>query len=629
MRPTLFPIIIVLLFFPFISNPQTNLNKFATTCDAVFQKGIEQQEMPGGVLAIVRSDTILLLKGYGRMDLATGSPVDAQTTLFQLGSVGKVFTAIASLQLVGQSKLALETDVNEYLSGWEIDNPFPTPVTLSQLLTHSAGFDERVTGYMAKSNEETEPLGQHLSRRMPMVRRVPGTEINYSNYGYGLAGLLVEKAAGLSFAEYVQDHILTPLGMEQSTYFLPSKEEVKAVYAKGYKAGEPFTEVPSFPRHAISAGSIISTGADMATFLQALLRKDSFLNNDSYKGLFSRQFSSHDLLTGYSYGWEEQNTNGHLAFAKGGSVPGFRSGIFIFPDADLGIFASVNINPTNILDSLFIPLKNYFPEKIKNKNEPLEESVPDLKKYTGIYRNNRHNPEAVEEFFQIFQSPITISINKDGGLEMILNGWAYSLHAVNDSVFVVDEEPGNYLVFSNFKNDKPNSFYTAVEFSGMDLPVSYSRLKWYETPRFLNDNFPAVIFPIIGFYLLLPIIWLIVWGVRKIKPQILKINYLSKSSHLLGLTFAGLTTWHLMGFLLQLAKRREELLFGFPSDLTFFKYVHWLVAALSIALFFQMVRIWFKREGWLGIRIYYSFFVLAAIAYVLFLHRWHFLNLAS
>ena len=107
-----------------------------------------------------------------------------------------------------QGHLTANDKVNQFIDGWQLENPFSTTVEVGHLLTHSAGFNERVTGYMARSNRDVEELGPHLSHRMPAVGHRPGQFVNYSNYGYGLAGLLVEKVSGLPFDEYVQQHIL-------------------------------------------------------------------------------------------------------------------------------------------------------------------------------------------------------------------------------------------------------------------------------------------------------------------------------------------------------------------------------------------------------------------------------------
>ncbi len=623
---------LLLAFVPKLAAQPSNAfplpETIARISDSIFLKCLGERLTPGGILAVVTPDSILLLKGYGLARVEENQPVDAEETLFQLGSVGKVFTAIAVLQLAEQGKLDLNKDLRSlsYL-GKLTKNPFREPVTAARLLTHTAGYDERAIGYMARNNDEVEPLEAHLIRRMPAVYQAPGTEINYSNYSYGLAGLLVEKTAQMPFQDYIGRFILQPLGMSATTYIQPGAATDNSPYASGYRTRDTFLPVTSFPRHALPAGSLLSTGRDMAVFLQWMLKRDTLLGSAGFDGLYQRQFSNHPLLTGYTFGLEEQNINGHYAVAKGGVSHGFLAEMVLFPAAKLGLFVGVNTQTDNVLDSLFAALKEIIPAVDHPDLEAFGGRIAP-KRFTGIYRSNRCNHSTVEEMFEVFQSPIEIrAAEKENTLEMILNGWLYTYSAIADTVFRNEEDPRQFLVFSNFKNGKAQSLYTSVEVNGLQLPASFGRLKWYERPRFINDQFPAVVFPLIGAYLLLPLSWLLFWLLGKWKPRFRQIRYLSKTSHALGLAFALMTVWHLAGFFLPVARMQEELLFGLPDAVIRFKYLHWAMAALAVVLFFQTIRIWLKREGWWGIRLFYTLFSLAAVAYALFLWRWHFMSM--
>lgn len=620
---------IVIFFFIFQASvlAQTDQYSFAQQLDSVFTKGIEQQLTPGGLLVIARADSILFSKGYGYADVDNKIPVDAEKTLFQLGSIGKIFTAIAALQMAEQGKLDLNHDINQYLDTWKINNPYNTPLTLTHLLTHSGGFDERVIGYMAKRNDAIEPLNQHLSQRMPSLYQAPGKEINYSNYGYGLAGLLVEKASGQSFTTYVKQHILEPLGMHQSTYQLPDDWNHAPQFAKGYRTRETFEFIASYPRHVPPAGSILSTASDMGKLLQALLQKDSFITRAHFDKIFQKQFASHPLLTGYSLGFEAQTVKGNSIISKGGSVPGFQSEIIIIPELNLGIFITINTQTDNILDSLAQAIKLWLPTR--DINFPAIIKNTDLERFTGVYRNNRCNHNTIEDVLELFQSPINVNKTKDGKLSIAYNGHYFIYQAINDSVFQQTENPERFLVFSNLDNNKAQSLYTSLEINGWNLPVSYARLDWYETPRFINDDFPAIVMPIIGAYFIIPIFWFFAWILRKIKPNILRIPRLKPIPHAVALIFTGLFIWHLAGFFFPFLKRREELLFGMPQDLYIYKYLHWAMIGCILFILYYNIRIWVEKQSWIGMRIFYSLFTLAGIAYLLFLYRWHFLSMAN
>jgi hypothetical protein len=366
----------------------------------------------------------------------------------------------------------------------------------------------------------------------------------------------------------------------------------------------------------------------MAALMQALLRRDSLLGRGAlYDNIFRRQFSAHPLLTGYTIGLEEQRVNGYFAVSKGGTAPGFLTNMLLFPEQNLGLFITINTQTDNALDSLFAAFKAVFPGR-EAISRPTFTGTVNTGAFAGVYRNNRCSHSTIEEMFQLFQGPVTIRDGGGGAVEMILNGELYRYLPVNDSVFQRDDGLGPVIVFSNFREGRPYSLYTTVEINGLQLPASFGRLRWYERPRFVNDEFPAV-FLVIGFYLLLPLYWLVRRIVRRRKPDWLNFRHLGKTAHLPALAFVAATAAHLLGFLLPLAKRREELLFGLPASLTAIKYLTWLMAVLAGVLIVQTVRIWRLKEGWAGIRLYYTLFALAAVAYVLFLWRWHFMSMAA
>lgn len=222
-----------------------NIKRFR---DSLINRSIHEKLVPGVGLVISKNDTTHL-KTYGLANLERKIPVN-DSTLFQLGSVGKLFTVIAVLQQVEKGTLDLHKNVNDYMHEFKIENPYARPLTLQDLLTHTAGLDNRIIGYLARRESEVEPLGVHLKKSMPPLFQEPWKEINYSNYGYAFAGHLVELASGESFKDYVRQHILLPLEMTQTTYSLPDNYKQLDQYALGYRLRDSFEEVKCFPRHA-------------------------------------------------------------------------------------------------------------------------------------------------------------------------------------------------------------------------------------------------------------------------------------------------------------------------------------------------------------------------------------------
>jgi CubicO group peptidase (beta-lactamase class C family) len=186
------------------------------------------------------------------------------------GSISKLFTGIAVMQLVDQGKLDLDRDVNDY-----IDFAIPTPqggvpVTLRRLLAHRAGFEEHVRGLFSREREPT-PLGRWLAENLPL-RLFPGGDVEaYSNYGVALAGYIVERVSGEAYAAYLQRHILDPLGMRHSTFQQPLPDDLAPLMARGYRQSDKpplalFETIAAAP-----AGGLSATADDMGRFIRALI----------------------------------------------------------------------------------------------------------------------------------------------------------------------------------------------------------------------------------------------------------------------------------------------------------------------------------------------------------------------
>src|SRR5204863_6215305 len=134
--------------------------------DALLPAQLQSRDIAGAVVAVVKDGQVLLAKGYGYADFAAKKPVVAEKTLFRPGSISKVFTATAVMQLVEQGKLDLHRDVNDYLD-FAIPKTYPEPVTLRRILTHTAGFEETLKNLFVPGAREMRPLRDYLITAMP------------------------------------------------------------------------------------------------------------------------------------------------------------------------------------------------------------------------------------------------------------------------------------------------------------------------------------------------------------------------------------------------------------------------------------------------------------------------------
>lgn len=212
----------------------------ANMIDPLMAEWIDKHKGPGAVVVVVKPDGPVFAKGYGFADIDARKPFTADATLVRPGSISKLFTGIAMMQLVDAGKLDLDRDVNGY-----IDFAIPTPaggvaVTLRRLLTHRAGFEEHLKGLFSR-DREPEPLGRWLAKNLPQRLFPKGDVPAYSNYGVALAGYLagyiVERVSGEPYAAYVQRHILDPLGM-RLTFHQPLPDDLASLMAKGYRRSD-------------------------------------------------------------------------------------------------------------------------------------------------------------------------------------------------------------------------------------------------------------------------------------------------------------------------------------------------------------------------------------------------------
>src|SRR5580704_11725419 len=200
--------------------------------DGYLPNALRTGDIAGAVVAVVKDGQILTERGYGYSDVAKRAPVDPKLTLFRPGSVSKLVTWTAVMQLVEQGKIDLDADVNQYLD-FKIPPRDGKPVTMRNLMQHVAGFEEQAKNILS---EDPKAPGFEALLKQWTPERVfaPGTTPAYSNYGASLAGYIVQRQSGESFDDYVEKHIFAPLDMTHSSFRQPLPPELAPLMSKGY-----------------------------------------------------------------------------------------------------------------------------------------------------------------------------------------------------------------------------------------------------------------------------------------------------------------------------------------------------------------------------------------------------------
>ena len=188
--------------------------------DGFVPNAIAASDVAGAVVVVVKDGQIVLSKGFGYADVASKKPVDPKTTLFRPGSVSKLFTWTAVMQMVEAGKLDLDADVNTYLD-FKLPARADGPVTLRHIMTHTAGFEEQIKELIVSDPKYLVPLAKYAREATPVRIYKAGSTPAYSNYATALAGYIVEHVSGESFDDYVEKHLFAVLGMQHASFRQP------------------------------------------------------------------------------------------------------------------------------------------------------------------------------------------------------------------------------------------------------------------------------------------------------------------------------------------------------------------------------------------------------------------------
>lgn len=303
-------------------------------------------DIAGAVVVVVKDGEIVTERGFGYADVASKKPVDPKLTLFRPGSVSKLFTWTAVMQLVEQGKIDLDADVNTYLpDDFRVPPRDGKPVTMRNIMTHTAGYEEQIKNIITE-NPDTADYVTLLKRWMPNRVFEAGTTPAYSNYATSLAGFIVERVSGEPFFDYIDKHIFAPLEMTHSTFRQPLPANLAPLMSTGYiTASQPpkkFEMVGPAP-----AGSLSSPGEDMAHFMIAHLQNGEYkgqriLGEESAKKMHDTPLTLIPPLNRMELGFFETNINGREVIGHLGDTDYFHTSLHLFLKENTGFYVSFN-----------------------------------------------------------------------------------------------------------------------------------------------------------------------------------------------------------------------------------------------------------------------------------------------
>ncbi len=587
-----------------------------TFLDGVIAAQKEANHLVGATISVVANGQIFFAKGYGLADRAARKKVDPERTMFRVGSVSKLFTWTAVMQLVEEGKIDLKADVNKYLAGSPVHVPqtYQQPVRMIDLMTHSAGFEDHIIGLFARNAEAMRPLGEVLANDLPARVRPPGHLSSYSNHGTALAGYIVERVSGIPFEQYIEQRILQPLDMTHTTARQPVPKTLAADMSVGYRfaAGEPrresFEYVPASPAGAVSASAV-----DMTHFMLAHLQNGRYLDRRilseaAAREMHSRAFGYSAALNGMLHGFYEMNRNGRRIYGHGGDTFWFHTQMALLPDEQVGIFVSYNSDTGAPARTAIVKafIDRYFPGPA-TPPPPTRRLREPADTFAGNYRSIRLSYTSIAKLAALLDS-VTVGELRDGRLLTTGLGGTPRRWVETAPLRFLDPETGDRIAFLQDSGGRVTHLVA-------DFPaIAFERVGTAERPRVLLAAMCVSFLLLLSAVVALPIT---AW--RRHRQEMASVP---RWGRLVVWIAAALLVTFVVALMVTLAEP-GELAFQVPTALKVALALPVAAVVFTAIAFVFLVRAWLQRYWGIGGRLYYTLVVAAAAVLLVVLDYWN------
>jgi CubicO group peptidase (beta-lactamase class C family) len=453
---------------------------------------MKQSRCIGLSVCIIDSNKTLLSEGFGYADLATKKTVTSKT-IFQIGSISKVITAIAIMQLVNKGKVSLDSSITTYIPEFSIkSHSMYQPVTIRDLLTHESGLPSDVANGCILGQSRFSGIDT-LYRIVPFIfkdlytARPPKTSFSYSNIGFSLLGCIIERVSGQSLSDYISDHIFMP------THMLNSSTQIDSIInndlSMSYRNNNP---IPVAFIRDIPAGAYLSNADDIAQFIKMLLAKghlnnNTILDNSYVDTMLSCHNTDIPLDLNFKIGlpfWLTNPTNipSKIAYHIG-DIPPNHSVLAILPDKQLGIAVMINSDDDPLLAvKIGLHLLEKFYEAKYGKQIGPQKPPPSIKL----------NPSRLKQLAGVYTCANTIFQISVSGDKLTMNNGsaALQLTAQSDSIFIPKYKLFGFLpIHVDQLNDLTVGFHKIDDKELLSIRVfgiSLERAVKYKVPSITN-----------------------------------------------------------------------------------------------------------------------------------------------
>ncbi|WP_420462880.1 serine hydrolase [Candidatus Palauibacter sp.] len=331
--------------------PRADYAEVAAALSSMVEREREQKGLEAFSIALVDRDDVVWADGFGAQDPERGIPASAET-VYRVGSVSKLFTDIAVMQLVERGELDLDVPVRDYVPDFAPENPTGTGITLRQLMSHRSGLIREPPAGHYFDDTGTDLAATVASLNGTPQIYPPTARTKYSNAGIAVVGYTLEVTRGEPFADYVRRAVLEPLAMTSSA-FTPEPEvvdDLARAYMWGFDRG--LFDAPTFELGMSPAGSMYSTVLDLSRFMSALFRggegeNGRILQPETLESMWAPQFAPEGATSGYGLGFAVQERAGQRRLGHGGAIYGFSTQLAFLPESGIGVVAVSAVDGTN------------------------------------------------------------------------------------------------------------------------------------------------------------------------------------------------------------------------------------------------------------------------------------------
>jgi CubicO group peptidase (beta-lactamase class C family) len=594
--------------------------------DGIMPQQLARENIAGAVISVVKDGKVLFAKGYGYSDVEKKTPVSPDNTLFRPGSISKLFTWTSVMQLVEQGKLDLDRDINDYLD-FKIPATYPKPITLRNVMTHTPGFEETAQELFVADAKDMKPIGTYVKEHLPERIYAPGTTPAYSNYATAVAGYIVQRVSGQDYYDYVDEHIIKPLGMTHSTFRQPLPDSLAPLMSKGYELGSQPAKKFEFVE-ASPAGSSSVSAMDMTHFMLAHLQDGRYenvqiLKPETARLMHSRQFENVPEMNAMCLGFYEETRNGHRIIGHGGDTQYFHSDLHLIPDTQVGFFVSYNsagkgeVRAREAVWHAF--LDRYYPIQLPQE-PPVATAAQDADTVSGRYLSSRRSETTILSVLNA-AGEVKVFRNEDGTISAAdlkdMSGDPIKFREIGPMMFR-DVNDQDRLAF---KRDSSGNLVGVIDFPFMVV----QRAPWYANSALQLPLIIGSLIVIVLTVLLWPVMALLRWHYAKpltLTPQQRRLRLLVRLVCVAFIVFFAAY----LGFFTAALKDIGMLSPKGNPWLRLIQLVGWLGVLGTLIALYNAARSWQEPARWLWSRIGDTLIALACLGVIWFVFTWNMLH---